>query len=109
MRAHRGRALSPERPFIRGTAQNPDVYFQARETEGYNDRADYASAGRNPQHASEESANHRANDADDDIDDQAKPTTFYDLSRQPAGDCSDNKPSDDPVFHPISPLFFMDE
>ena len=32
VRAHRGRALSPERPFIRGTAQNPDVYFQARET-----------------------------------------------------------------------------
>jgi pyruvate-ferredoxin/flavodoxin oxidoreductase len=32
IRAHRGRALSPERPFIRGTAQNPDVYFQARET-----------------------------------------------------------------------------
>src|SRR3984885_10929578 len=30
--AHRGRALSPENPFIRGTAQNPDVYFQARET-----------------------------------------------------------------------------
>lgn len=30
--AHRGRALTPERPFIRGTAQNPDVYFQARET-----------------------------------------------------------------------------
>ena len=30
--AHRGRALSPEQPFIRGTAQNPDVYFQARET-----------------------------------------------------------------------------
>jgi pyruvate-ferredoxin/flavodoxin oxidoreductase len=30
--AHRGRALSPERPFIRGTAQNPDVFFQARET-----------------------------------------------------------------------------
>ena len=29
--AHRRRALSPERPFIRGTAQNPDVYFQARE------------------------------------------------------------------------------
>ena len=26
------RALSPERPFVRGTAQNPDVYFQARET-----------------------------------------------------------------------------
>src|SRR5690349_2060929 len=31
VRAHRGRALSPDRPFIRGTAQNPDVYFQARE------------------------------------------------------------------------------
>jgi pyruvate-ferredoxin/flavodoxin oxidoreductase len=30
--AHRHRALSPENPFIRGTAQNPDVYFQARET-----------------------------------------------------------------------------
>ena len=32
VRAHRDRALSPERPFVRGTAQNPDVYFQARET-----------------------------------------------------------------------------
>src|SRR5450755_615428 len=32
VRAHRGRALTPERPVIRGTAQNPDVYFQARET-----------------------------------------------------------------------------
>ncbi|MCM8776068.1 MAG: pyruvate:ferredoxin (flavodoxin) oxidoreductase [Candidatus Omnitrophica bacterium] len=30
--AHRGRALSPDRPVIRGTAQNPDVFFQARET-----------------------------------------------------------------------------
>ena len=29
--AHRQRALSPERPFIRGTAQNPDVFFQSRE------------------------------------------------------------------------------
>ncbi len=29
--AHRQRGLSPEHPFIRGTAQNPDVYFQARE------------------------------------------------------------------------------
>lgn len=29
---HRARSLSPARPFIRGTAQNPDVYFQARET-----------------------------------------------------------------------------
>jgi pyruvate-ferredoxin/flavodoxin oxidoreductase len=32
VQAHRERALSPEHPFIRGTAQNPDVYFQARET-----------------------------------------------------------------------------
>ena len=32
LRAHRDRALSPEHPFIRGTAQNPDVHFQARET-----------------------------------------------------------------------------
>jgi pyruvate-ferredoxin/flavodoxin oxidoreductase len=32
VRAHRARALSPEQPFIRGTAQNPDTYFQARET-----------------------------------------------------------------------------
>src|SRR5947207_3506327 len=30
--AHRQRALSPEHPFIRGTSQNPDVYFQARES-----------------------------------------------------------------------------
>jgi pyruvate-ferredoxin/flavodoxin oxidoreductase len=30
--AHRARGLSPENPFIRGTAQNPDVYFQGRET-----------------------------------------------------------------------------
>ena len=30
--AHRARALSPDRPFIRGTAQNPDVFFQSRET-----------------------------------------------------------------------------
>lgn len=29
---HRNRGLNPDRPFIRGTAQNPDVYFQARET-----------------------------------------------------------------------------
>ena len=31
VRAHRARALSPDRPVIRGTAQNPDVYFQGRE------------------------------------------------------------------------------
>ena len=30
--AHRKRGLNPENPFIRGTAQNPDVYFQGRET-----------------------------------------------------------------------------
>ncbi|CEO42088.1 pyruvate:ferredoxin (flavodoxin) oxidoreductase [Photobacterium kishitanii] len=29
--AHRQRGLSPERAFIRGTAQNPDIYFQGRE------------------------------------------------------------------------------
>ncbi len=29
---HRKRALSPDHPVIRGTAQNPDVYFQGRET-----------------------------------------------------------------------------
>ncbi|MBN2103112.1 pyruvate:ferredoxin (flavodoxin) oxidoreductase [bacterium] len=32
IRAHRQRSLSPDRPVIRGTAQNPDVFFQARET-----------------------------------------------------------------------------
>lgn len=32
VRAHRARGLSPDRPVLRGTAQNPDVYFQARET-----------------------------------------------------------------------------
>ncbi|MFN7279030.1 MAG: pyruvate:ferredoxin (flavodoxin) oxidoreductase, partial [bacterium] len=30
--AHRDRALDPDKPFIRGTAQNPDVYFQGRES-----------------------------------------------------------------------------
>jgi len=30
--AHRDRALNPSNPFIRGTAQNPDVYFQGRES-----------------------------------------------------------------------------
>jgi pyruvate-ferredoxin/flavodoxin oxidoreductase len=29
---HKARALSPDRPMISGTAQNPDVYFQGRET-----------------------------------------------------------------------------
>ncbi len=32
VRAHRARGLSPDHPVIRGTAQNPDVYFQGRET-----------------------------------------------------------------------------
>ncbi|MBP7147154.1 MAG: pyruvate:ferredoxin (flavodoxin) oxidoreductase [Acidobacteria bacterium] len=31
VRAHRERGLSPEKPVLRGTAQNPDVFFQARE------------------------------------------------------------------------------
>jgi pyruvate-ferredoxin/flavodoxin oxidoreductase len=32
VRAHRARSLSPDHPVLRGTAQNPDVYFQGRET-----------------------------------------------------------------------------
>ena len=32
VRAHRRRALSPERPVTRGTSHNPDTFFQARET-----------------------------------------------------------------------------
>jgi pyruvate-ferredoxin/flavodoxin oxidoreductase len=32
VREHRARALSPDHPVLRGTAQNPDVFFQARET-----------------------------------------------------------------------------
>ncbi len=32
VRAHRKRGLSPDDPVIRGTSQNPDAYFQARET-----------------------------------------------------------------------------
>jgi pyruvate-ferredoxin/flavodoxin oxidoreductase len=31
VRAHRERALTPDRPVLRGTAQNPDAFFQARE------------------------------------------------------------------------------
>jgi pyruvate-ferredoxin/flavodoxin oxidoreductase len=31
IRAHRQRAMDPDRPVLRGTAQNPDVFFQARE------------------------------------------------------------------------------
>ncbi len=32
VRAHRARSMSPDHPVLRGTAQNPDVYFQGRET-----------------------------------------------------------------------------
>ncbi len=32
VRAHRARALNPDHPVIRGTSQNPDVYFQGRES-----------------------------------------------------------------------------
>jgi pyruvate-ferredoxin/flavodoxin oxidoreductase len=32
VRAHRARALTPEHPVVRGTAHNPDTFFQARET-----------------------------------------------------------------------------
>ncbi|MEA1952747.1 MAG: pyruvate:ferredoxin (flavodoxin) oxidoreductase [Planctomycetota bacterium] len=31
VQAHRDRAMNPEKPILRGTAQNPDVFFQARE------------------------------------------------------------------------------
>ncbi|MBI5014857.1 MAG: pyruvate:ferredoxin (flavodoxin) oxidoreductase [Deltaproteobacteria bacterium] len=38
VKAHRARALTPDRPLLRGTAQNPDVFFQAREAcNGYYD------------------------------------------------------------------------
>ena len=39
---HRSRALTPDHPVIRGTAQNPDVFFQARERANpfYRDCAD---------------------------------------------------------------------
>ncbi|MDR2602963.1 MAG: pyruvate:ferredoxin (flavodoxin) oxidoreductase, partial [Puniceicoccales bacterium] len=39
---HRARSLSPDNPFIRGTSQNPDVYFQGRErsNEFYDKAAD---------------------------------------------------------------------
>jgi len=37
---HRNRGLNPEHPFVRGTAQNPDVFFQSREgCNQYYDRA----------------------------------------------------------------------
>ena len=32
VRGHRDRAMTPDRPVLRGSAQNPDVFFQARET-----------------------------------------------------------------------------
>jgi pyruvate-ferredoxin/flavodoxin oxidoreductase len=32
VRAHRERAMNPENPVLRGTSQNPDTFFQARET-----------------------------------------------------------------------------
>jgi pyruvate-ferredoxin/flavodoxin oxidoreductase len=39
VRAHRDRAMNPDKPVIRGTSQNPDIYFQGRETVNsyYND------------------------------------------------------------------------
>jgi len=68
-----------------------------RTDDGRNDGTDQAAADGNPKHASKISSNHRADDADDDIADQAKPTTFYDLPGQPAGNCPDHKPNDDCV------------
>ncbi|MBI4679134.1 MAG: pyruvate:ferredoxin (flavodoxin) oxidoreductase, partial [Elusimicrobia bacterium] len=46
VREHRARALSPDRPVLRGSAQNPDVFFQARETVNpyYNACPDHAQA-----------------------------------------------------------------
>src|SRR5436309_5068397 len=43
---HRARSLSPDHPVLRGTAQNPDVFFQARERSNtfYNDCADIIAA-----------------------------------------------------------------
>jgi pyruvate-ferredoxin/flavodoxin oxidoreductase len=39
VQAHRERALTPDHPVLRGTAQNPDVFFQAREAcNGFYDR-----------------------------------------------------------------------
>ncbi|MEJ2414468.1 MAG: hypothetical protein P8Y22_04265 [Sulfurimonas sp.] len=32
IKGHRERALTPDHPFIRGTSQNPDIYFQGRES-----------------------------------------------------------------------------
>jgi pyruvate-ferredoxin/flavodoxin oxidoreductase len=32
VRAHRARGMNPEKPVLRGTSQNPDVFFAARET-----------------------------------------------------------------------------
>ncbi|ADK79763.1 pyruvate:ferredoxin (flavodoxin) oxidoreductase [Sediminispirochaeta smaragdinae] len=32
VRAHRSRGMNPEKPVVRGTSQNPDVFFAARET-----------------------------------------------------------------------------
>ncbi|HEY6005991.1 MAG TPA: pyruvate:ferredoxin (flavodoxin) oxidoreductase [Anaeromyxobacter sp.] len=50
--AHRARALSPERPSLRGSAQNPDAFFQARESiNGF-----YADAPDHVQEAMEEFA-----------------------------------------------------
>ncbi|MEA2007748.1 MAG: pyruvate:ferredoxin (flavodoxin) oxidoreductase, partial [Chloroflexota bacterium] len=32
VRAHRARGMNPDKPVLRGTAQNPDIFFQARES-----------------------------------------------------------------------------
>ncbi len=32
VRAHRARGLNPDKPVLRGTSQNPDIFFQARES-----------------------------------------------------------------------------
>ncbi|HET6350310.1 MAG TPA: pyruvate:ferredoxin (flavodoxin) oxidoreductase [Candidatus Krumholzibacteria bacterium] len=47
IRAHRERALSPDHPVVRGTAHNPDTFFQAREAAN----PFYAAAPQRVQHA----------------------------------------------------------
>ncbi|CAI3934330.1 pyruvate:ferredoxin (flavodoxin) oxidoreductase [Commensalibacter papalotli (ex Botero et al. 2024)] len=50
IREHRNRALSPENPIVRGTAANPDTYFQAREATNLWYDAVYAHVEQTMQH-----------------------------------------------------------
>lgn len=53
IREHRNRALSPESPIIRGTAANPDTYFQAREATNLWYNAVYSHVEQTMQHFGE--------------------------------------------------------